>query len=401
MRLPESLSPLRERNFRMLFAGQAVSLLGDGMLGVALSFAVLDLTGSVSDLGFVMAARAVPMVVFLLAGGVFGDRLPRRAVMLAADVLRFAAYGVAAVLLVTGHARVWELLVVQVAAGAAAAFFYPATTGLVPMTVPPESLQQANALRGITMAAGFVVGPALAGVIVATAGPGWGVAADAATYGVSALALAALRVPRGDPVETQPFLKDLAEGWREFRSRTWLWTFVGAASLNNLVTTAFPVLGAAIARDELGGATAWSVILAAGGGGSLLGGLLVLRVTPRRPLLLASTLLILLSGPPFSLAFVAPVPVIAFFACLAGIAVMTSNSLFETALQRHVPSAALSRVSSYDWFGSLTFNPIGFALVGPVAALIGRRDTLLVPACWFLASSLALCALPSVRRLGR
>jgi MFS family permease len=401
VRLPEALAPLRLRDFRLLFAGQAVSLLGDGMLGVALSFAVLDLTGSVSDLGYVFAARAVPMVVFLLAGGVFADRLSRRTVMLASDAVRLVAFGVAAALLISGRAEIWELIVVQAVAGIASAFFYPASTGLVPMTVPPEALQQANALRGISLAAGTVAGPALAGVLVATVGPGWAIAADAATYLASVASLAQLRVVRNDPLEVRPFFHDLAEGWREFSSRTWLWAFIAAASLNNLVAAAVPVLGAAIARDELGGPSAWATIVAAGGAGSVVGGFVTLRIRPARPLLTASLLLALLSGQSLALAFVAPVPVIAAAAFLSGLAVMTSNSLFETAEQRHVPAAALSRVSAYDWFGSLTFNPIGFALVGPVAGAIGRKTTLLIPGLWFLVVPLVLAGIPSIRRLGR
>lgn len=401
MRLPESLAPLRRRDFRLLFVGQAVSLIGDGMLSVALAFAVLDLTGSASDLGYVFAARAVPMVVFLLVGGVFADRLSRRTVMLVSDVVRLAAFGIAAGLLIAGTAQVWELIVVQVFAGAASAFFNPASTGLMPMTVPAESLQQANALRGISLAAGFVAGPAIAGVVVAAAGPGWAVAADAATYLISVASLAGLRVARNDPLEVQPFVRDLLDGWKEFRSRTWVWTFVGAASINNMVNAAYPVLGAVIAKEQLGGAGAWATILAAGGAGSIVGGVLTLHVRPRRPLLLASVLLVFLGLQSLALAVVAPVAVIAACSFLAGLAVLTSNSLFETALQRHVPPAALSRVSAYDWFGSLTFNPIGFALVGPVAAAIGRKETLLIPSCWFVVCAVGLCAIPSVRQLGR
>jgi MFS family permease len=394
-------APLRLREFRLLFLGQGVSLLGDGMLGVALSFAVLDLTGSTSDLGFVFVARSVPLVLFLLVGGVFADRLPRRAVMLASDAVRFAAQGALAALLISGTAQLWHVVVLQAIVGGASAFFYPASTGIVPATVPGELLQQANGLRGVAMAVGNVAGPALSGVIVAAASPGWALAADSATFLVSALALGAMRVAPSAPLEVQPFLHDLREGWNEFRARTWIWTFVGAAAINNMVNAAWPVLGAVIAKEELGGASAWAAILASAGVGTFVGGLFTIRVRPRRPLLLAAWMLAFLGLQSFALAFVAPVPVIAGCAFLAGVAVMTSNTLFETALQRHVPPAALSRVSAYDWFGSLTFNPIGFALVGPLAGAIGRQGTLLVPACWFVVCAAGLSAIPSVRQLGR
>jgi MFS family permease len=394
-------APLRLREFRLLFLGQGVSLLGDGMLGVALSFAVLDLTGSTSDLGFVFVARSVPLVLFLLVGGVFADRLPRRAVMLASDAVRFAAQGALAALLISGTAQLWHVVVLQAIVGGASAFFYPASTGIVPTTVPLELLQEANGLRGVSMAVGNVAGPALSGVIVAAASPGWALAADSGTFLVRAFALGAMRVARAEPLEVQPFLHDLREGWQEFRARTWIWTFVGAAAINNMVNAAWPVLGAVIAKEELGGASAWAAILASAGAGTFAGGLVTMRVRPRRPLLLASWMLVFLGVQSFALALVAPVPVIAACAVLAGVAVMTSNTLFETALQRHVPPAALSRVSAYDWFGSLTFNPIGFALVGPLAGAIGRQGTLLVPACWFVVCAAGLSAIPSVRQLGR
>jgi MFS family permease len=169
VRLPETLAVLREREFRLLFLGQAVSWLGTGMVGVALAFAVLSVTGSASDLGFVFAARSVPLVVFLLAGGVFADRLPRRRVMIAADLARLGSQGLLAALLVTGNARLWQIVVLVTVDGAGTAFFNPAVTGLVAQTVSPERLQQANALRALTMSAGEVGGPALAGVLVATA----------------------------------------------------------------------------------------------------------------------------------------------------------------------------------------------------------------------------------------
>jgi hypothetical protein len=249
------------------------------------------------------------------------------------------------------------------------------------------------------MAAGNIGGPVVSGALVATVGSGSAIAVDAATFLVSVASLAGLRIARNAPLEVRPFLHDLREGWDEFRSRTWVWTFVGAAGINNMLNAAWPVLGPTIAKAELGGAKAWAAIVASGGAGSVVGGLVTLRVRPRRPLLVAGALLVFIGVQAFTLALVAPVPVIAAASFLAGLAVMTSNTLFETALQRHIPPAALSRVSAYDWFGSLTFNPIGFAIVGPVAAAIGRTETLLVPSIWFVVVSIGLCAIPSVRGL--
>jgi hypothetical protein len=220
--------------------GQSVSLVGDGMLVVALAFAVLDLTGSVSDLGFALAASRAPLVVAVLVGGVVADRLPRRAVMVAADLVRLATLAVSSSLLIAGDARLWELFALQAVFGTAGGFFYPASTGLLPLIVGPNVLQQANALRGLSQSTGAIIGPAVAGVLVATAGPGWALAADAATFAVSAGSLALLRPPRHTRPAQQRFLGDLADGWREFRSRTWVWAeVVVAGAFANIFTAAF------------------------------------------------------------------------------------------------------------------------------------------------------------------
>jgi MFS family permease len=248
MRLVARLGPLQERQFRLFFFGQSTSLLGDGMVGVALAFAVLDLTGSVSDLGFVLAARSVPMVAFLLIGGVFADRLSRRRVMIGADVTRLASQGLIAVLLLTGTAQLWHLIVLVAVSGAATAFFNPALTGLTPMIVSDERLQQANVLRGIAQGAGGIAGPAVSGALVATVGPGWALGADAATFAVSAFFLAQLQLPPHQRLETQPFLRQLFEGWNEVRSRTWLWMGLIVAGVANMAAAPFFVLGPAIAK---------------------------------------------------------------------------------------------------------------------------------------------------------
>jgi MFS family permease len=184
MKLPGRLAALRERNFRLFFIGQATSQLGTGMVPVALSWAVLELTGSVSDLGLVLAAQTVPLVLFLLVGGTVADRLPRRAVMLVSDSARCVTQGLLAALLITGHAELWELLVLQFLGGTATAFFLPAVTGLTTQVVSAERLQEANALRSLAGSGGSIAGPAIAGVLVAAFGPGWALACDAASPSV-------------------------------------------------------------------------------------------------------------------------------------------------------------------------------------------------------------------------
>jgi uncharacterized membrane protein len=395
----DSFDALRERQFRLLFTGQIVSLLGDAITGVALAFAVLDLTGSATDLGYVFAAKTIPLVGFLLVGGVFADRLPRRAVMLAADVARLGSQGSVAVLILTHHARIWEIVVLQAISGTASAFFNPASTGLTPMTVSPERLQQANALRGLSMASTGIIGSVISGALVAGVGPGWALALDAASFGVSAFFLAQLRLPAHVTLPPQSFLSDLREGWREFSSRTWVWVIVVAASIGNMMTSVLVVLGAVVAKESLGGAGAWAGILAALGAGSMIGGLMALRIRVRHPLFFGSSLLAFLPIPLALLALRAPVVVIGAGALLAGVGNMVFNSLWETSLQQHIPPAALSRVSAYDWFGSLAFQPVGLIVAGPAAAAIGISTTLWIAAAGSLVIAALSVATPSVRRL--
>ncbi len=395
----ESFGALRERQFRLLFTGQIVSLFGDAVTGVALAFAVLDLTNSATDLGYVFAARTIPLVGFLLVGGVFADRLPRRAVMLVADVVRFGAQAGVALLVLTHNAHIWQIVVLQAVSGTASAFFNPASTGLTPLTVSPERLQQANALRGLSMASTGIIGSAVSGVLVVGVGAGWALAIDAATFAVSASFLAQLQLPPHVKLAAQSFLADLREGWREFASRTWVWVIVLSASIGNMLSSVFVVLGALISKTSLGGPGAWAAILTALGVGSLLGGFVSLRVRVRHPLFFGSSLLGLLALPTALLALHAPVAGVAAGALLAGGGNMIFNALWETALQQHIPPAALSRVSAYDWFGSLAFQPLGLVIAGPAAVAIGTSTTLWVATAGILGMALLAIATPSVRRL--
>jgi MFS family permease len=393
------LEALRERPFRLLFLGQAVSLLGDGMVGVALAFAVLELTGSATDLGIVLAARTIPLVALLLAGGVWADRLPRRALMVTTDLIRLAAHGAMAALLIAGEPGIWLLAVLAAIAGAASAFFNPAISGIMPAVVSTERLQQANALRGLTEGVGRIAGPALAGVLVVGIGPGWALAVDAATFGVSAAFLARIPMPAHVPIESHSFLADLRDGWDDFRSRTWLWTTVASTTLGNMLFAAYFVLGPLVADLELGGAGAWALIVSAFGVGLLVGGLVLLQLDPRRPVLIATLAVALYTLPLAFLAIPAPAVVTAFAALLAGAGLAVANNLWETTQQRHVPPKLLSRVSSYDWFGSLAAVPVGMLLWGPIADAIGVSTALWIAFALQLSSILALFAVREVREL--
>ncbi len=395
----ESVGALRERQFRLLFTGQLISLLGDSFTTIALAFAVLDLTGSATDLGIVYAAKTVPLVMFLLAGGVFADRLPRRAVMLAADVTRMGSQGAVAVLVLTHTAHIWEIALLQAVAGTATAFFNPASTGLTPLTISKERLQQANALRGLSMAGAGLVGLALGGTVVSLVGPGWALAVDAASYAASAVFLARLRLPPHVTLPPQSFLADLRDGWQEFSSRTWVWVIVVAASLGNMMSAVFSVLCAVVAKESLGGPLAYTLILGGLSLGSLAGGVVALRVRVRRPLFFGANLLWFFGLPMALLALRAPAIAIAAVALLSGGGNMVFNSLWETTLQQHIPPAALSRVSAYDWFGSLAFQPLGLIVAGPAAAAFGTSTTLWIATAGTVAAAALATATPSVRHI--
>ncbi len=391
---------LRDRDFRLLFSAQAISLLGDGMINVALAFAVLEVGGSASSVGLVFAARTLPMVVALLVGGVVADRRSRRTVMIAADLVRVAAQGTMAALLVADAAGVGSLALLAGVSGAATGFYVPAATGLLPGVVDPEDLQRANGLRLTAMAGGEVLGPLIAAALVVAAGAGWAIALDAATFALSAALLARLRVRRDtERAAGETFLAGLRGGWDAVRSRTWIWASVLAASLQNGLWGAWTALGPVVAARELGGAGAWGTVLAAMGVGGLAGGVLAIRTSPRRPLVVFAWSSVVFAAPLGLLAGGAGLVPLALAAFAAGVALMLGNAVFESTLQRHVPAHAISRVSSYEWFGSLAFKPLGLAVFGPLAVAIGTGEALWLATVLFVATSLALLAVPSVRTL--
>ena len=398
-RLPKNSDLLRTREFRLLFSGQAVSVLGDRMVAVALAFAVLEIGGSVSDVGLVLAAGTFPLLVTVLVGGVVADRVSRRAVMVTADLVRVVSQGAMAALLIAGSAEVWMLAVLAGVASAATGFFGPASTGLLPEVVLVEQLQPANALRASAVSTGEIFGPVVAGVLVAAAGAGWAIAIDAGTFAVSAACLVMLRVPARAAAQGSSFFAGLREGWAAFRSRRWVWTFVLYFAIVNLLWGAWGTLGPIVAEDDLGGAAAWGIVLTMMGVGALAGSLLAARVKPSRPLLFAALADGLFALPLAFLAAAPPVPLIAGAAMLSGGGMALSISIWESTLQRHVPAESLSRVSSYDWFGSLAFYPLGLAVWGPIAAAIGISASLWLAFGLAVALTLALLSVPDIRQL--
>jgi MFS family permease len=398
----DALAPLRAREFRFLFAGRTISFAGSAMAPVALAFAVLELTGSKTDLGLVLAARSIPQIGFLLVGGVWADRLSRHRVMVASNLVSGAAQAAVAVLLLTGAAEVWHLAVFAAVNGFASAFFFPASQGVVPQTVPAESLQSANSLLRLGLNATAITGAAVGGLLVAATSPGAAIAVDAGTYALAALFLGRMRLPAALRVAGSRFLGELRDGWREFRSRTWLWVIVVQfAFVNAAWLGAMSVLGPVVADEELGGAAAWGAILACQSAGLVVGGLVLLRLRPRR-ILLAATLGMLLTVPVL-VALAVPLPVVVVAACafVAGLGIEAVGVLWDTTMQQEIPAEKLSRVYSYDALGSFVLIPIGLAVAGPVADLLGTTETLLLAAGLNLATTLAVLTVRDVRTLHR
>lgn len=400
MSLRGRLGALAERNFRAVFTSVTVSALGDGVSTIALAFAVLQISDSPTALGLVIAARQVAAAGVTVAAGVWADRLPRHLVLVAAAVVQGSVQAVSGVLVLSGHATVPVLAGLALVFGLADGFVIPASQGLIPTIVSAARLQQANALLGLSRSILGVAGPALGGVLVALGSPGSALLVDAASFAIAALLLFRLSIaPRADVVEPRPFLHELREGWFEFRRQTWIWTTIVFFGIGNFAGASYFVLGPLVAERELGGAPAWATIVSGFGVGAILGGLLALRLRPRR-LLLASCIAAIPYGlQTLALGLELPLTALVAVAVTAGAGIAVHIALWFTVFQQQVPEAARSRVSSYDALGSFVLIPIGSALAGPLAALIGISTTLIASGLISLACIAIVIAQPSVRAL--
>ena len=390
---------LGERNFRYLVSARTISFFGTNLAPIAVAFAVLDLTDSATDVGIAFACWTLAQISTLLIGGVVADRLPRRLVMLSSDSANFLIRAMMGVLLVTGHARVWEIFVLQALGGAATAFYSPASTGLVPETVRPAFLQQANALMGIARYLAFPLGAATGGAIVATIGSGYALLVDAATYGTSALLLSQIRLSgRPRTTSTPNFVRELREGWQAFTQHTWVWLLTGWISLYFLITYApFFVLGPYIAKNSLGGATAWAIVVTGEAIGSLAGAAAGIRFRPRRAMVSIGGLFTVTALQCVLLAAHAPALAIGAAAVLAGFAFSFGTVIWDTALQQVIAPDKLSRVSAYNWMGAMVFLPAGYAVAGPVAGVIGMSTSLWIGAIWIVVTTALVISVREVR----
>ena len=370
------------------------------MAPVALAFAVLHLTGSASALGLVLAARMVPNILLLVVGGVISDRLPRSTVLIGSNLVGGAAQAMAAFLLLSGHAHVWQLMILEAINGAGFAMFYPADSSVVPLTVPEDQLQEANALLRLGTNATMILGAALAGVLVAAFNPGWALAVDAATFLIAAVLMASMRGIKAAAEGGSSFLADLRGGWSEFTAHRWLWAIVAQFSVMLLgFLGAFLVLGPVVAERDLSGATSWAAIVGGQSAGLLVGGVVALRWRPQRPLLVATISVFCHALPIAALALGMPLVVIIAGAAVMGVGMEIFGVYWYTALHEHVAREALSRVSSYDALGSIGISPIGLVAAGPLADLIGVNATLWVGVGLIVVPTIAVLFVSDVRQL--
>ena len=402
--MKQHLRVLRFQNFRYLFLGQSASNVGDQVVIVALALYVTERTGSATDLGFVLAAQALPLIGLILFGGVWADRFGgagRRRIMIGADSVRALLHATLAVIILTGGASVVELIVIEALFGAARAFFNPAYSGLIPQTVDDDHVQEAQALTGLSVNLSIMIGPAIGTALFLTVGAGAAFALDAATFVVSAALLTRVHPrARGAERTTESVVHALRAGFNEVASRPWVWATIIAFCVAVLFSYAqWYSLAPSIAKDFYGGADRFGVLESIAGAGAVLGALIGIRWRPKRPLMLGLALVLSWPLQDLSFATLQPFAMVIVLAFSVGLTFALFEIWWETALVRHIPADSLSRVSSYDWMGSLALLPLGFAMAGPIASAVGARTVLGVGAGVTFVTLLAAMTPRSTRNL--
>ena len=393
---------LRDRNFALFFAAFSISTVGTAAVPVALSFALLGAGYSASAVGLVLAAQTAPIVLLTLAGGVVGDRWPRRRAMIAADLLRCASQATLAVLLALGDPTLPALMALAACCGIGTAFYGPAESGLIPQVAGADRIKGANSLVSLSGSLAAILGPALGGSLVSLGGASIAIGLDAASYAASAGCLALLHVGSRTAPPRASLVADLRLGWGEFKRHRWLQLVtVQQGVLNLLAFAPFFVLGPSLFALAPDGARTWGLIASATGMGGIAGGLLVLRIRIPRPLLAVQCATALLATPLVMLALHVPVPLLALGSATFGLALAVVNVLVQTSLQESIPRDFLSRVSSIFGLVAMGLGPIGFALCGPVAGLIGAERALEMGACALLLSVAALLGSRNIRKFSR
>ncbi|MFI8390898.1 MFS transporter [Streptomyces sp. NPDC085540] len=391
------------RNYSLLTGAAIITNLGSHGAHIAAAFAVMDAGGSVGDVGLIAAARTLPLVLFLLIGGALADRLPRHRVMVAANVLNCLSQAAFAVLVLTGEPRLWQMMLLTALCGTGTAFFNPAAEGMLLSTVSGEHSNRAFALFRMAMNGAGIGGAALGGAMIAAVGPGWVLAADAAAFAVAGALRAFLDVSHvPDRAPGGGLLSDLREGWVEVRSRPWLWSIVLQFSVVvAVVGAADAVYGPLVARDQLGGPAPWGVALAFFGVGTIAGAVLMMAWKPRRLLLVGTLCVFPLALPSAGLAVPLPVWGLCAVMFVSGAAIEVFGVNWMTAMHQEIPEEKFSRVTAYDWFGSVSMLPVATALAGPAEAAFGRTQALWGCALLVIVPTALVLLVPDVRRMTR
>jgi MFS family permease len=401
----DSFAPLREPSFAWYYGSNTVNMAGSMMASVALTFAVLDhISRSPSALGVVLASRTIPMVLFLLFGGVIADRLPRTLILQVSNLLSALTQGVVAWLVLTGRAELWMLVVLEAMNGTVSSVSFPAMASIMPQLVERRHLQQANALVSLSRGGLSVVGPSIGALLVVTVGSGWALAVDAATWAAAALLLVRVRIPakvHADDAPPASTVRELREGWSLFRATTWLWVVVLAfGALNAIHTGAWYTLGPTVAEHTIGKQN-WGFVLSAESVGLLVMTAVLLRVRLQRPLLVGM-LAISLEMVQFLVLGLSPqVALLVVAALLAGAGSATFGVGWDVSMQEHIDESMLSRAYSYDALGSFVAMPVGQLMYGPLGEAFGYRDVLVVSGIAYGAICLLTLTSRSVRDLRR
>jgi MFS family permease len=401
VRRADALGPLADRPFRLLWLSATTSAVGSAFVPVALAFAVLGIGGNATSLGLVLLAGTLAGLASYLVAGVWADRLSRRNLMLAADLVRMLTEVGVAVLLLSRHTRIWELAVAAVIIAIATAFEGPASTGLVAEIVAPDRLQKANSLLSVSVSASAVVGPGLSGVLVAAAGAGWAFAVDAASFAGSAAFLLAMPSLGRVPAARQRFFHDLAAGWQEMASRSWAWSTLIGNAASNMSFAVFLVLGPVLALQRLHGASGWGLVSSGMTAGTMIGGLVAMWVKARRPIAFGMAATMLSALPVIAFAARLPLPVIMVLAVIGGSGGIILNTNWDTAIQQLIPNEVLSRFRSYDYLLAFVAMPIGYGIAGPLAHAFTADRVLIAAAAVIVVASGVPAILPVVRAVVR
>nr|WP_311203336.1 MFS transporter [Streptomyces gossypii] len=405
------------RNFLLFFAARAVARLGDAMLPIALSAGLLQYGHGAGAIGYAMASFSVCFAGFVVFGGVFADRMNTRWLMVGSDVVRIGTQGLAAGLFFSGHVVLWQICAIGAVNGIAAGTFQPGVASTVPRVA--RDVQGANGAIRTAESLAMLAGPAVAGMFVAVASAGGVFAAHAATYALSALCLLLLRLPEpvtgragagagtggaaaGSPGKARSsYRADLAEGWREFRARSWMWGVILIWMVLMITVTGplVPLTASEIIPNQ--GAGAYGLVNSALGAGTVVGGLVAMRVRPARLLRAGSLSLFGFGLYPASVGLQLPMGAVLACTAAAGAASAFWGVMWATSVQTQIPGPILNRIHAYEVAGSLAMMPAGQALAGPAAALFGGRTVLVASGVAAVLVCCALLSVPAIRNLPR